>query len=145
MNHAEIIKCIGGYLLTVGVHKIIITEDSFLDLSNSIDEIRNGEISESEEEPKKKKQIKKANKNKPWSRKFDKCVSCGSIEHKHKTMGYCIKCYSPMKIKELKNKSINKPIGKKYHCENCNREFYSDQNYLDVRCQCGSKSLLTLK
>lgn len=30
---------------------------------------------------------------KPWSKKHDKCVSCGSTENRHKSGGYCVKCY----------------------------------------------------
>ncbi len=29
----------------------------------------------------------------PWSRRYDACVSCGRTEHHHEAKGYCYSCY----------------------------------------------------
>ncbi|MGO9613064.1 MAG: hypothetical protein ACLPX5_08515 [Dissulfurispiraceae bacterium] len=36
---------------------------------------------------------KTASIDKHWSKEYDSCVSCGSVQHPHKGKGYCKKCY----------------------------------------------------
>jgi len=38
--------------------------------------------------------LNKARNEKRWSRNHDRCVVCGTTEHRHKSRGYCLKCYS---------------------------------------------------
>lgn len=115
------------------------------------------------EKPKKRNYNKvqqKAQQNpNEWSRKYDKCVACGSTENKHKANGFCIKCYSPKKVKHyietgeiLRKKNVqklddNQPVSsaaKKYKCEECNAIFTSVLDYLDVKCVCGSTKIIKL-
>ena len=35
-----------------------------------------------------------------WSRKYEKCVICGSVEHKHHAKGICNRCYGESYYKE---------------------------------------------
>lgn len=36
---------------------------------------------------------------KQWSRKFDKCIDCGSTENKHKSLGRCTSCIDKYRYK----------------------------------------------
>ncbi len=88
-------------------------------------------------------------KNKKWSLKHDKCVSCGTTERPHKTAGLCAGkggCYSAAKVKELKNGNENKKVEdtniKNYKCRKCDHITGSTLEYQDVLCvKCGSSQV----
>ena len=155
-NENTLIKCLGGYLLIIGVHKIVISEDTFVQLKNDIMAIQGRELEPAPAIIKKPRVIPAKpttgrGKLEPgqWSRKYKKCVDCGTTEHRHKSLGYCIKCYRVAPSKETNKSGVDdfatSSAGKKYHCKECGNEFFSVLDYMDVRCGCGSKSLLTLK
>lgn len=55
-----------------------------------------------------------------WARQFDKCIICSSVDHKHKSKGYCVKCY-PAHKHEIMPVSL---------CNKCDKEAsgYRDRN-----------------
>lgn len=36
-----------------------------------------------------------------WKNKYDRCISCGTEEWKHKSSGLCTKCYPLIKLKDI--------------------------------------------
>lgn len=65
-----------------------------------------------------------------WSRQFDECIICGSTDHKHKSKGYCVKCYPAHKHEIM-------PISL---CGKCDREAkgYMDRgtgNFICLSCR----------
>ena len=72
---------------------------------------------------------------KRWSRGFNKCIVCNSIEHKHKGHGICWKCYDKKryrtnpKVKECRDRyRLNNPqkikeSQRKYHQKNREKLF----------------------
>lgn len=61
-----------------------------------------------------------------WSRDYDKCIVCNSTEHRHKSKGYCVKCYPAHKHEIM-------PV---YVCSKCSREMkgYMDRKSGDFIC-----------
>ena len=46
--------------------------------------------------------------NERWSKKYDRCVLCGSREHKHHSFGRCCKCFSHQRYLKENNLWENK-------------------------------------
>ena len=51
-----------------------------------------------------------------WSKKYEKCIICGTTERKHKGNGRCVNCYQKKQYKINPEKSIKRSI--KYQKEN---------------------------
>jgi len=86
-------------------------------------------------------------KGKPgWTRKFDKCQSCGSAEKKHIGKGFCSSCYfkqpktAPLgkrgrKAREYRPDSeLTSSAANDFSCNDCGLEFVSVLDKLDVVC-----------
>lgn len=102
---ASIEKCLNGYLLIVGVHKIIISEESLISLRDQLSELDSQPENEEPEIKPKRKSPKKVTKRGAlspgkWSRKYEKCIDCGTTDRIHRSGGRCSKCYSPKLAKE---------------------------------------------
>lgn len=45
-----------------------------------------------------------------WSKKYDKCINCGTVRFRHKSRGYCTRCYTPIKkLKDVEKWNFEKP------------------------------------
>jgi predicted Zn-ribbon and HTH transcriptional regulator len=87
-----------------------------------------------------------------WCREHDACIVCGSSKLKHTSAGVCAGCYSPLKVKAVKSgvdpkkllgatsKKMRELMGedtsqpRNYYCNDCENEFKSDKNTIDVVC-----------
>lgn len=45
-----------------------------------------------------------------WTNKYDKCISCGTVEWKHKSKGLCTKCHPLIELKNTISKWDSKDI-----------------------------------
>lgn len=56
-----------------------------------------------------------------WAMKYDKCISCGSVEYPHQARGLCTSCYSKKIYACRKHKMFDKWSKKYSKCKECGR------------------------
>ncbi len=134
-----------------------------IDLENQIDELLGAEKIKNRPVNIKPIRVKPKHRGKKaggqWSYKYDKCIDCGTTDHPHKTRGFCVGCYNLSRVKHYiatgeilprkphKKKDVNfdDVVKKRYKCENCERVFYSNEEYMDVNCpDCAGTRILKL-
>lgn len=49
-----------------------------------------------------------------WSRKYEKCIKCGTTEIKHKGRGYCLHCHDKLRAKKPHRIALRRKIAREW-------------------------------